>query len=317
MKTGKIVALSLLAFSLGSCIKKEIPVPAHETGDAITNSIELGTDYRYQAYYDCETNSFVSTHLKTAWDLGFETDPTGFHLILNSSCAMAAAYHETSFESKTDTVGSTWKWDNCNGHIDSTAVGNWQATSGIYIINRGYTHTGTHRGFWKIKMNGVDASGYNLRVAQLDGSDDQLVSIPKNQDYVFQQFSFEDGVVNLQPHKEAWDLVFGQYTHLFEPTVSYLVTGVIANRNQVEVAEDFATAFTSINGTNLTSYSFSPFIDVIGYDWKEYVGSTYITHPEKNYIVKTTEGLYYKIHFIDFYTDQGEKGAPRFEIQAL
>lgn len=317
MRIVKIVALSLLAFSLGSCLKKEIPVPAHESGDAITNSIELGTDYRYQAYYDCETNTFVSSHLKTAWDLGFETDPSGFRIILNSSCAMAVAYHDIAFEAKTDTIGSTWKWDACNGHLDSTAVGDWQNQTGVYLVNRGYTHTGTHRGFWKFKVNAVSTNSYTFRMAQLDGSNEQIVVVPKNQDYVFQQFSFDDGVVNLQPHKDDWDFVFGQYTHLFEPTFSYLVTGVISNRNQVEVAEDFSKDFTAISLSDISNYSFSPFIDVIGYDWKEYVGSSYVTHAEKNYIIKTTEGLYYKIHFIDFYTDQGEKGAPRFEIQAL
>ncbi len=60
-------------------------------------------------------------------------------------------------------------------------------------------------------------------------------------------------------------------------------------------------------------------VDVIGYSWKEYNfgSSTYEVDPSKNYIIKTTEGMYYKIHFIDFYNDQGDKGTPVFETQLL
>ena len=56
---------------------------------------------------------------------------------------------------------------------------------------------------------------------------------------------------------------------------------------------------------------------MIGYDWKSYNSGTYEVDINKNYIIKTTEDLYYKIHFIDFYNDQGEKGTPKFEISSL
>jgi hypothetical protein len=35
------------------------------------------------------------------------------------------------------------------------------------------------------------------------------------------------------------------------------------------------------------------------------------------YVVRTSEGLFYKIHFIDFYNETGLKGYPKFEIAAL
>ena len=38
---------------------------------------------------------------------------------------------------------------------------------------------------------------------------------------------------------------------------------------------------------------------------------------EKNFIIKNSIGLYFKLHFIDFYNDSGEKGYPKFALQQL
>ena len=67
------------------------------------------------------------------------------------------------------------------------------------------------------------------------------------------------------------------------------------------------------------SYSFSNNINTIGYDWKEYSFSSgsYTIFTDKNYIIKSTEGKYFKFHFIDFYDALGTKGTPIFEFQEL
>ena len=74
MKKISLLILILINFS---CLKEEIPIEAHQPGDLTTNQIELGSDYRYQAYYDVATNSMVKKHLKTDWDLGFESNENG------------------------------------------------------------------------------------------------------------------------------------------------------------------------------------------------------------------------------------------------
>lgn len=311
--------LILLALLVASCMKDEIPVPKHEAGESISNAVNLGTDYRYQAYYDFETNTFVHQHEKIAWDLGFECDALGFRIILNSAKAMAASHSNTgTFTSITDTTGSFWKYDVSSGNLDSTAIGDWLTEGGVYVLDRGYSHDGIHQGFRKVEFEQINSDSYQIHYAQLDGSDESTHIIQKDSNYNFAFFSFEtNSVVNIQPPKEDWDLVFGQYSHLFEPTFPYLVTGVLSNRNDVEVAEVFDKDFSEIEFEDVNAYTFSSHIDIIGYDWKTFVGGTYATHAEKNYIVKTTEGLYYKIHFIDFYTSYGEKGNPVFEVSAL
>ena len=98
-----------------------------------------------------------------------------------------------------------------------------------------------------------------------------------------------------------------------------MVTGVLANRNGVQTAQVFDKDFAEISSEDIGSYEFSDAIDVIGYDWKYYDFSlaNYTINLDQNYIIKTTEGVFYKLHFIDFYNDNGDKGTPTFEIQKL
>jgi len=309
-----------LVFVFVSCMKEEIPVPAHEAGDVSESTIELGTDYRYQAYYDFETDAFVGQHEKIVWDLGFEASVTGNRIVLNTGKSMSASRTAPgiAFTDVVDTVGANWEYDASSGKLDSTAIGDWQTYSGVYIFDRGYSHDGTHQGFRKAEFTLLNTDEYEIHYANLDGSDEHTYVIEKDVEYNFTFFSFEtNAVVSVQPPKEDWDIVFGQYAHMFEPTFPYLVTGVLSNRNKVEVAEVFDKAFADINFADVSEYLFSSDINIIGYDWKVFTGGIYETDPSKNYIVKSTEGLYFKIHFVDFYNDLGDKGNPKFEVVQL
>ena len=110
--------------SFFSCEKEEIPISPHSPGNIQTNQIELGTDYRFQTFYDLGSNSIVSNNLKTEWDLGFESGIDGYHIILNSSTYSSLAYVDNvSFYDTISTSNLTWNWDNPDGNLDSTAFG--------------------------------------------------------------------------------------------------------------------------------------------------------------------------------------------------
>ena len=129
--------------------------------------------------------------------------------------------------------------------------------------------------------------------------------------------------MNIEPAKNSWDLVFTQYTHLFTnntETPAYLVTGILTNYlNNVMVAIDSTTLFDEINLDLISSYNFSNDQDGIGYNWKRYdlENQVYTVNSEITYIIKDLSNRYFKMHFIDFYNDLGEKGYPKFEIQEL
>lgn len=317
-----IVLLSMIFLS---CEKEELPISPRIPGDIITNAVSMGTDYRYQMFFDLETNSMVKQSHKTEWDLGFETSETGFHIILNSAKAMFA--HNTmqsDFEISPNTDDLSFTWDESSGHLDSTAIGNWTNNTHVYIIDRGYNELGVHLGFKKIVFQSVDNNGYTLQFANLDGTEENSLTILKDNDYNFTFLSFDNNgsLVSIQPPKEDWDLVFTQYTNIFydqNPPLPYLVTGAISNRHTVEVAQVFDKDFSDISEDDIGTYAFQSNIDHIGYLWKyfDFAAGLFLVDPSMNYIIKSTEERYFKLHFIDFYDQQGNKGTPTFEIQEL
>lgn len=316
-----IVFISLiLAFS--SCVKEELPIPKHDPGDVITNSVNMGSTYKWQVYFSLKNNTVVGENLKTNWDLGFESSSTGYRIILNSSKVMYAANtNQTDFGLVTDTTGFgiNKKFDSPTGNMEYTAIGDWRLIPNqVYLIDRGYNELGTHQGFRKIVFQHVDENSYSIRFSQLNGSGETTLQVSKDSTYNFTFFSFSTSTtVLVEPPKEDWDIVFSQY--LEELSTPYLVTGCLLNRYKTMAKADSITAFNSINYDFALSQLLSSNINVIGYDWKEYnfTTSSYLVFPNKIYIIQDQNGFYYKLHFIDFYSNSGIKGNPTFEFQRL
>jgi hypothetical protein len=306
-----------------SCEKEELPVAPHDPGNVITSTVNMEQNYRWQIYYDLGTNSVVGQNLRSAWDIGFETSASGHTVILNTSKAMFAwNTGDTSFAAVTDTAGfSLYKsWDEPSGNPDSTAVGNWTSIHPVYIIDRGYNENGQPQGIRKMKIQSVNAAGYSVRFANMNGSGDTTLFIPKDTTYNFTFLSFANGgqTVMIEPPKTTWDLVFTQYLHVFhDPVQPYLVSGCLLNHYHTTAARDTTTDFSVIDYTQATSSTFFTSINTIGYDWKFFDGNTYTTDPSKNYIILDQDGVYFKLHFIDFYNTSGIKGNPKWEMQQL
>ena len=317
--------LILLSLLFVACEKEELPISPHNPGNVITNSIRMESDYRYQLFFDLATNKMVKRNLKVEWDLGFETTPQGNRIILNTSKLMFAANtQQTDFSAVTDTNGYNFKWDEPSGNMDSTAIGNWIGTSYVYVIDRGFNSSGIHQGFKKIIFESVSNTSYQVRFANLDGTEKVTYSVAKDLTYNFTFLSLNGNgnTVSIEPQKETWDLAFSQYTHVFHDqtsTTPYLVNGVLSNRNKVEISTIFNKSFEGISIDDITTSTFSTAINGIGYNWKEYSFSTatFTVFANQNYLIKSTEGKYYKLHFIDFYDNLGTKGTPTFEFQEL
>ena len=99
----------------------------------------------------------------------------------------------------------------------------------------------------------------------------------------------------------------------------YLVTGVLINRNGVEVATDTLNNFADITFDMAQHMIYSSNLDAIGYDWKYYnfEAGSYTVTVGLNYIVKNRNGYLYKLRFVGFYNDLGQKGYPAIEYQQL
>lgn len=316
------ILIFLIVFVFFSCRKEERPVSPNSPGDLITNAAEMSNDYRYQLYFNLENNEFVGKNLKTDWDLGFTTGSNEFKIQLNAANAMSVAnMGPVDFNSIIDTTGfkANEAFDAVSGNLDSTAIGDWRDHEDVYIINRGFSFTGQHRGYAKMQIISSDASSYTFRLANINQVEGAIYEVEKLIDYNFSFFSIDElSQVQIEPPKADWDLVFTQYTHIFyEPFTPYLVTGVKTNHFQTKSLWVENKDFESIDLQFAMEQELSENINEIGYDWKSFIDGNYIIHSEKSYLIQDRKGLYYKLRFVDFYDENGERGAPKWEFIEL
>jgi len=333
MKIYLLFLIGTLVF-LSSCFKEDDRVPAHNPGNVKTDTIAMTQYYKNQVYFDLGTGQAVGTHLKSDCDLGFECSPDGWRVILNTATFMMAADAGIRpFGQAVDTTGLKFWYDKSDGNMDSLAIGKWFSVQGndtvsnqhLYILNRGMDEGGFELGFRQLSIDSLKNGTYYFRLSNLNGTNQQAYAVKKDPAYNFMYFTFKFGgvVKEIEPPKNSYDLVFTQYTTLLftdagEP-YPYLVTGVLINRNAVEVAVDSVSAFESITIDKLNGYTYSRRLDYIGYEWKHYsfdLGS-YTVDSKLTYIIRDTEGIYYKMRFISFYNALGQKGYPVIEFQAL
>jgi len=322
----------ILLFALTSCFEEDVMVPPHDPGDLMVGKVELTETYKYQVFFDLETNSTVKQNLISEWDLGFETSDSGWHIILNTSKMMLAGNTGTTdFETVKSSSGLTMNFDPSHGNLDSTAIGNWYNLSGgnpvslenVYVIDRGTDENYDLAGEKKVTFNFQDENTYVVRFANLNGSGEQTIVIPKDTSVNFVCFSFDKGIVEIEPNKTSWDLQFGKYSTLLFTDVGdpypYLVTGVLLNPYKTTASLDTIHQFEEVSFEIAEAQDLVAQRDIIGYEWKEYDfdNGMYQVTPEKIYILKNRIGFYYKMRFIDFYNSTGEKGFPTFEFLRL
>lgn len=321
LKLFYIIPIILL---LTGCLKEETPVPAPEPGNVETVQIVVGWPYVNQVYYDCGTNTIVSTNTKYDWDLSFECSPNGFHILGNTAKGVFVANQgSVAFSSVTSASGVNWLWDAPNGNLDSTAFGDWRNTNNVFIVDRQYDASENHIGYKKIQIQAVDNQTYTFKYADLNGSNEVTYTINKDISRNFIHFNFDNGgqTLTLEPTKNSWDLLFTNHYHKFSNLpMPFVLTQALTNKhNGVLVAEDNNNNFLNITLKDTSNYVFNNDWDEIGHDWKirNNQNNSFTIDANKSYIVKTTEGLFYKIRFIDFYNNLGVKGYPTFEIQKL
>lgn len=313
--------------SFSSILKSEIRIPEVEISCNLESSI-----YDNQVFVDLQpdTCEVVHTNSNDEWHLGFETNPSGTHVILNSSNLMRIV--RTGQSSFDDVIGFdndiVWRYDLSDGNLDSTAIGNWFTILGndtiysnqVFLLasNDGLNYNV----FKKFKLTSVNSTKYHLQVANIDGTNFQEMTIEKDLSVKFVRISFNnDGYVVYQPKADEWDILFSQYaTTLFDidgTAAPFNVRGVLLNESGVRVAVDSLMTFDSITIDQIDNMEFSDSRDAIGYEWKYYDEGEYKMNTKLTYVIRDMEGLYYKLKFIDYYNEQGQKGYPRFVFQKL
>ncbi len=319
----KTIIILLLSIFFISCEKEEIAVKSYDRGTTQTSSVSIDPTYKLQVFYNLNSNIIISQNNKTDWDIAFSCPENNNHIILNYAKGMYVwRITNKSFTEVTDTIGfeQNKKWDASSGAVDSTAFSNINDSSVVYLIDLGYNEMGIHLGFKKLSVLWNTNKSYKIRYANLNGTSYNEQQILKDEKYNHVAFSFKlNKVVAFQPIKSTFDLEFTQYTYTFlEPYQSYLVTGVLINKG-IKVAKVSSIPFSDIKLSDTLLYSFTSSADAIGYDWKyfNFNDGKYTVDPTKIYIIRDLSGFFYKLHFIDFYNENGQKGNIKFEYQKL
>lgn len=335
--------LILMVAVLASCEKEDVPVVLPPPGDLVRMTAVLGSNYEQQVYVSLVQGK-VQTAALAAYDLAFEACGDGFNIYLNTGKLMFAASSGTSDFQSADSIGVAWKTDAPHLDGDSTAFGRWwpsisgqqnNVCSEVFFIDRGVlAHTGMDR-FRKFQVIDHSDSAYVVRFAGLDpGAPEHVITISRNTSSALAYLNMNGSgqVVQQSPSLNSWDFVLTRYTHIYynEPATSpyrhYPVVGGqlnIWNGTEGAMIEKdstpFYTPFSEFSIEDTALIGFTRNADVIGYDWKYYdfsVGRFFMA-PYCYYVIRASDGLYYKVRMLDFYDGNGTKGTVTFEYQRI
>ncbi len=330
----------LLIFSLSSCFKKEEPIVL-PNGDSELASFYLGPGYEKDVFFDLSTNTYQERK-RADWDIRFEASKDGYGVYINTAKNMVVRriglkhLNEPAAVDTNDFKNYAELLEPPEGIASKSAMGDWQSYNeiirndtgyGIYVLELRY-NTGYAR-FKRIQILDVDDDSYSVVITDLvDKNGDTIISgqkrkIPKDPNQNFTYYSLADTgriLENTEPDKHTWDFVFTRYKQWMYGGFYGPITGVLSNSNKVEVARDSAmNSFDAIDKNSINKYNFITNMNGIGYDWKTWTspgggGGTYIIAPKLTFIIKDTDGNYYKLRFLDYYSNLGVVGNPKFEF---
>ncbi len=315
----KKILIIIISFLYVSCDLGELPIEPIPVEIDIS-IIPMGSDYMKQVFFSLDQNQVISQNNRNDWDMAFESKSDTNLIYLNSSKFLQIWHiNDQSFSDPVDLTQADWEWDEPCLKNGTTAIGELIDTAGYFVVDLGLNQNMESSGYIKFQIINSNNNGYTFRYSSLDTFNDTIVSISKNDIFNKAYYSFlNNEKINIEPESDNWDLLFSTYTHIFDEATPYLVSGVLINSHQISVASDTSSIFEEINIEDVQNYNFSNCDDVIGYDWKTYSfeSNNYTVDQTKIYIIKSSSE-YFKLKFIDFYNDIGEKGFPQFKIQKL
>lgn len=325
---GEFVKYILILTLFYSCFKEDDRIIPKIREDLTTTELNLTPSYEQQIFFDLETNKIIAQNSKYAWDLAFACSTNKPYIMLNSARFLLAVNTKlTDFINITTANNYKFTFDAPSGNIDSLAIMEWANFNtntffqNVFIINL----DGQYK---KFVVEKFENSTYYIKYSNLDNSNLQYLQIPINDTHNFIYFSFNNSgaIVNIEPPKDNWDLLFTQYSVSIpykETFVDYLVVGTTINPTKTKVAEKRDANFSSITDyLQTTLFNYSNKKDIIGFDWKTFdfensATSNYEIVPDLYYIIQNRNDNFYKLRFINFYNLQGEKGHPNFEFKKL
>jgi HmuY protein len=349
----KIMLVAAVAGTFTACKKDTDPIiiVPPSTGAQVQLSglagSEAGSAAANSVYLDLSADR-QTTALRSSWDLGFYC-ASDFRVILNNNSSAGAKIltsNDISTVGAADTIGLTlatsqtnplpeqlaW-FDNVAGDLTKTvipAVSETDADNKVIILNRGAGGGIAARPWVKLRILRNASGGYTLQYAGIQESTFKTLQIPKDAAFHFKFVSFENGIVEGQPEKDKWDLVWsyslfetnfgaGQVPYNFSDliAVNYLA-GVTVAQKVYGDASIAAAAFTAFNKDSVANTTLVNNRWGIGSSWRSTQPATG-ARLDRFYIIKDASGNYYKFKCLSMGigTDGGTRGKPEFKYTLI
>jgi hypothetical protein len=330
----KKISITLSLLLLLACEKNEEPLPGifitEQIGEADLFS-ENNIDYQKQLYFDLSTNSLKAENKRNIWDIALSADPSAPNLFVNSAMLQSvAATGVFDFNQTLNSADFDFNFERAasyyfKGFMQRDFSAN-QPAGQVFIINLGRDFANNKRGFKKLQIVAFNQGSYTLKVANLDNSQRQEVSLETTLTYNYQfiSLSLPDRLLSLEPPKAEWDFHFTRYMERLldgNDTLDYSVTGVLLNTYFTEAYLVDSTlsnskSFGQLNLNDVQATSFLSRSNAIGHAWKNFSLNTaaFSVNTSLYYFVKDVNGKVYRLRFTGFYTSSGRKGAVRFEF---
>lgn len=299
-----------------------------------------GAAFGYQAFADLSKLA-QSTVDKYSWDLGFYSGSEKRVIVNSSAYTMARPLEKTDLNavSAEDTVGfaaqmvvpqydptvgaSAWV-DAQTGDLSATAFGDLataETLAKVYIIRR----TGEGRTWKKVKVFAT-ANGYTLQYADIAATSFESATIVPDAEYNFTFRDLDNGAVQVEPKKANWDIMYSSYVNRFPFGGSTIPYGyndyIIINRHQTEVAQVSITETVTYAGftlSNAQSLTLNNAINAVGASWRSGGGpnAAPALYEDRFYILRDSEGHYYKLKFTSMTSTTGERGYASIQFDLL
>lgn len=331
-----IIYISTLLLVLSSCFKEEEP----RAGFSNYKTIELGNDYYNQVFYSLADTSIVASNDYLDWNLAFYCGTDKSYIKLNSAANMwVKKTNSTDFNQVFSTTHNEAdkRFDGSLGFDNNLAIDEILTTTSntdtifssqqVYLINPGITASGIDIGaFKKFVFVGVYDNSYIVKYADLDGGNEQTVSITKDNSLNYVSFSWvTHQIANVEPDKNTWDILFSRFSDTVYTTdgseflTGYAVTGAYLNQNdnKVKAMSIDEIAYADITAQNVDLNQLTSNLNVIGHTWKQF-SNQYSIFENRSYVIQDRNGYLFKLHFLSFYDpESGQKGYPSFEFELL
>lgn len=290
------------------------------SAQVITDTVHTNPSYANDNYYTLSDGNQYTVN-RTNWDLAFASDGMGGQattIRINGGIGteLYVYSNDTSDWSALDTTGFNWSQNQLFNSDESWEIGAFDNMTlfGPFDVGWGNYNSSTHNilgsrlyilklsngTYRKIVIDGLIGGVYSFRYAELTGAN-QTVGVVTKTNHVGKDFGYYSILNNThldrEPASSSWDLVFTKYITMLALNTYYPVTGVLAHQDaRIAQVGNVNNVYTEPH----TGHTYDSLINVIGYDWKSWNGSSYDIEDSLVYFVQNQNNHIFRLVFTDF-----------------